>query len=395
MQALHQNDRLEAVDAPADALRLGQRLSTSLYARVPGARHPVLLMRAGQRIESVHQLERLSEAGFAIDLTPAPASRVKEKGPTQKVAAGSTPTAAVFDEALEAARQVRSFVSAAVQSLHASVAAGRVPDWKSMLSASRDLANLVAVSPQVSASMTHLLQCDDYTVEHSADVAILMVAIGKTLGWADDDLELLALGGLLHDVGKAKVPQRILMKPGRPTPEEWEELRRHPEYGREMLSSCTPHCPPEVIRIAAEHHERLDGSGYPEGLRGDRTSPFSAIAAVADVFDAIVSDRVYQAGRPAREALSIIYGAGGTGYDADAVGALVRLVGVYPVGTRVILDSGARGVVVAPNPDDSTRPIVEIDTDHLGRSLAPFQLCLKGGSSRIVACPAPPQPRRG
>jgi HD-GYP domain-containing protein (c-di-GMP phosphodiesterase class II) len=143
--------------------------------------------------------------------------------------------------------------------------------------------------------------------------------------------------------------------------------------------------------VALQHHERIDGSGYPNCLKGDQIAVHSKIAAVADVFDAITSHRVYHRGRTAREALMIIYASRNTEYDMDAVLALVKLVGVYPVGTRVSLDSGEQGVVVAPNLEDSTRPVVEIDADQGGRSVAPYQLSLRGGSARIVGL-APARP---
>lgn len=371
-----------AQDTPGGALRVGQILKSSLYAEVPGSKHPVLLMRAGQRIETLHQLERLKEAGFSIDLNPLPVPQLKVEGPSQKIP-GLAGSRAQFAESLRAAQAARKVLTNSLKTLQAVITSGGVPNWQEMVGAGRQLAEMVKSDPHVSAALTHLMQCDDYLLEHSADVGILMVAIGKTLGFPEEELDLMALGGLLHDVGKQKVPKGILEKPGKPSPEEWEEIRRHPEYGREILEKCDPPCPPEVIRVAAQHHERMDGSGYPNCLKGDQIAVHSRIAAVADVFDAITSHRVYHRGRTAREALMIIYTAR-TEYDQDAVMALVKLVGVYPVGTRVRLDSGEQGVVVAPNLEDSTRPVVEIDADQGGRPVAPYQLSLRGGSARIV-----------
>jgi HD-GYP domain-containing protein (c-di-GMP phosphodiesterase class II) len=181
------------------------------------------------------------------------------------------------------------------------------------------------------------------------------------------------------------VPGGILAKPGLLTREEFAEIRMHPQHGFEILADCAG-CPEAVRLVALQHHERLDGSGYPNRLTGEQLHPYSRIAAVADTFDAMTADRVYRRGCTPRKALLELYGDHPRKLDPQAVEALIRLVGVYPVGTRVRLNSGEQGLVIAPNPHDTTRPVVRIDRDGLGRAIpVPFTLSLEGESRQVAA----------
>jgi HD-GYP domain-containing protein (c-di-GMP phosphodiesterase class II) len=354
----------------------------------------VLLLAAGQSVASERQLRRLREAA----VTPPPPPRPATPPPdllSETVAAEPLPTIAeehevtshaLFRPRIERALSLRRYVTEATDGLLRRVATGGPPDMPELVSVSSRMAGEVAADPYAIATLTHLRQCDDYTIEHSADVAILMVAIGRVLGYPEEELRLLALAGLMHDVGKQRVPAKILRKPGGLTEDEFAVVRRHPEYGAELLECAGgargDRSPQEVLAVVLEHHERLNGSGYPNGAAGDRIHAYSRIAAVADTFDAMTAERIYRKGTPAREAVLRLYAERGTLFDPQAVTALVKLVGVYPVGTRVRLNTGERGVVVAPNPLDSTRAVVEVDHDRFGRPLSrPFRT-----SPRNVHC---------
>jgi putative nucleotidyltransferase with HDIG domain len=368
-----------------EVLKIGDVLRKPVYGRPLGATNPVLLLAQGQTIETIQQLQRLREAGFAVSM---PHEAERKRGDHDRASAEPPKKQAVippnFAQRLDTAQHVRSALGTAVRGLFGLVSTGLTPDLREVLSASTLLATEVAADPQAVAALTHLRQCDDYTVEHSADVGILMVAIGRTMGMPDEDLRMLAMGGLLHDVGKQRLSLETLRKQGPLSPEEWVEVKKHPQFGQEILSQSMPECPESVVQVCVQHHERLDGSGYPYGLTKKDLHPHSLIAAVTDVFDATTAHRPYRRARAAREALMIVYGGRGTHFDPDVVTALIKLVGVYPVGTRVRLDSGECGVVLAPNPEDSTRPVVEIDTDRHGRPITAFHLSLKGATSRIV-----------
>jgi HD-GYP domain-containing protein (c-di-GMP phosphodiesterase class II) len=185
-------------------------------------------------------------------------------------------------------------------------------------------------------------------------------------------------------VGKQRIPRAILEKPGRLTSEELAEIRKYPLYGFDMLGQCSA-CPEVVKAVALQHSERLDGSGYPARRDRGALHPYSLITAVADSFDAMTAERTYRKAISPHQVLQELYAARERLYDRDAVCALIKLIGVYPVGTRVILSTGERAVVVAPNPHDTVRPVVEVNRDPRGRSLiSPYRIALAEGSCSIL-----------
>jgi putative nucleotidyltransferase with HDIG domain len=182
------------------------------------------------------------------------------------------------------------------------------------------------LGPRVRALTVRLEEKDRSTEEHTRRVAELAVAIGDELGLAPGRLRALALGGLLHDVGKLAVPQGVLCKPGALTDEEFAWIRRHPGDGDALLAELGfSH---RIRRMVRGHHERLDGSGYPDGLAGAQLDLETRILAVADVYDALVSPRVYRDAWPPHRALELLYGGVGEHFDARCVHALARLVDV-------------------------------------------------------------------
>src|SRR3954452_4142836 len=196
--------------------------------------------------------------------------------------------------------------------------------------------------------LSDLASADAYTHQHSIDVCALGLLLGKVLfardGWedykgrhradgVDRRLHHLGMGLLLHDVGKLAVPLAILTKPGALTPEEQVVVRAHPELGAQMLDHDT--YSPIVRAIVREHHERWDGLGYAEGLKGSQIHQLARIAAVADVYDAVTSERPYQAARPPRAGVEVIAGGAGTQFDPEVVAVFRRLVFPFPVGSEI------------------------------------------------------------
>ena len=219
--------------------------------------------------------------------------------------------------------------------------------------------------------LSDLASADAYTHQHSIDVCALGLLLGKVLfardGWedykgrhradgVDRRLHHLGMGLLLHDVGKLAVPLAILTKPGALTPEEQEVVRAHPELGAQMLDHDT--YSPIVRAIVREHHERWDGLGYAQGLKGSQIHQLARIAAVADVYDAVTSERPYQAARPPRAGVEVIAGGAGTQFDPEVVAVFRRLVFPFPVGSEIKLRDGSVGVVADVDADDPDRPLV-------------------------------------
>ena len=183
---------------------------------------------------------------------------------------------------------------------------------------------LVLSSPNAASHMFALSSVDSYTYSHSINVCTFSLLIGKRI-YGDDhsNLRYLGLGGLLHDIGKIKIDRKILFKPSGLSPEEREIMRKHPIYSYELVKHHDVH--DSVLDAVRHHHERMDGSGYPDGLWSEQVPPFARITAVADVYDAITSDRVYQKQRPHVKALALM-AEQEKGFDPDAFDALVQTV---------------------------------------------------------------------
>jgi HD-GYP domain-containing protein (c-di-GMP phosphodiesterase class II) len=178
--------------------------------------------------------------------------------------------------------------------------------------------------------LARIKNSDEYTAEHSLRVAILGIALGKELGLPVYQLEQIGICGMLHDVGKIKVPSEILNKPGALTVEEMRVMQSHAAEGRRLLMS-NQQITHAAVDVAYSHHERLDGKGYPRGLDASKIPYFAKIIAVVDSYDAINSDRVYSKGKSSLESLRILYDSANSHFDENMVGCFIRLIGICPV----------------------------------------------------------------
>jgi putative nucleotidyltransferase with HDIG domain len=210
--------------------------------------------------------------------------------------------------------------------------------------------------------LNRIRSVDHYTFEHSVNVSVLMIAFARAMGLESHVIEAIGLGALLHDVGKSQIPDAILNKPGRLTPSEFEVIRRHVEYGHEILAQ-TPGVPSIALDVVAEHHERLRGTGYPEGKAGDAISQFGKMAAIVDVYDALTTERVYHGAIAPHEALRKLLEWSPQDYDRALVQQFIRCVGIYPVGTLVRLESQRLAVVVETGRKQLMKPVVRLMFD--------------------------------
>jgi len=204
--------------------------------------------------------------------------------------------------------------------------------------------------------------------QHSLNVCILSILLGRQLGLSIPELEELGLGGLLHDMGKCKTPIDILNKEGQLTAEEFKIMKHHTSLGRDILMSARG-APPSTVDVAHSHHERLDGSGYPRGVDGDGITPFARKVAIVDTYDAITSDRVYQNGRSHLKALNILTKMRGTHFDTSFVINFIACIGVYPPGSIVEFQNGEVGIVFEITPTTKTTPklLLVLDKDKKPR----------------------------
>ena len=222
-----------------------------------------------------------------------------------------------------------------------------------------DIVESVIRNPDALVCLAQLKKRDEYTVLHSMRVCILALTFGRHLEFNVEELNLLGLGALLHDVGKIKVPDEILNKPGRLTPAEYDIIKTHVPLGVEIVESHSG-IPAASIEVVRSHHERFNGAGYMKGLAGDHIGFFASIGAIVDCYDAITSDRVYHAAVSGSDALQIMYAARGKDFHPDLLEQFIQCMGIYPIGSLVELNSGAVGVVVSVNREWRLRPRVAL-----------------------------------
>lgn len=233
----------------------------------------------------------------------------------------------------------------------------------------------------VTVSLTKIKNTDAYLLEHSVNVCLLSLVTGIYLGYGKSELINLGLGSLLHDIGKMFIPDEILDKPSKLTEEEFELVKNHTSYGGEAGKKIEG-LSNESIEIILYHHERMDGKGYPFELAGEAIPVFARIASVADVFDAITSDRIYRDSIDAYTAVEFIIGESGTKFDREIVKVFLKLVGYYPIGLRVSLNSGEQGIIKKKN---KKKPVVRILLDDHARPVPGYyEVDLKKNPSVLI-----------
>lgn len=206
-------------------------------------------------------------------------------------------------------------------------------------------------------NITDLKSYDDYTYHHSLSVSVVAIALGQALGVPASKLNQLGIASIMHDIGKTAVPIEIIRKPSRLDKEEFDIVKTHPSAGTEYLVRQS--VGDELMwRAVLHHHEKTDGTGYPHGLKGDNIPLWSRIIAVADVFDALTSNRPYRQPMPPAEALEYLMGGVGSAFDYDVVCAMLQKVELYPVGSCVELSNGRYAVVLGS--DNRLRPVIEV-----------------------------------
>ena len=227
---------------------------------------------------------------------------------------------------------------------------------------------------------------DDYIFQHSLKVTIYSLAIGSELDLTKKKLVEIGVGSMLHDIGKTFIDPAILKKPARLTPTEFEEIKRHTQYGYDFLRRQTT-IPLVVAHCAFQHHERLDGSGYPRGIKSADIHPYAKVIAVADVFDAVTSNRSYRDAMLPHVGLEILYAGAVNLFDKDIVEAFKRSVAVYPNGLSVELNDNRIGVIARQHRHLCDRPIVRVIKDVNQQVVPAYEIDLsKCLSTTIRAC---------
>ncbi|MEC5424960.1 HD-GYP domain-containing protein [Virgibacillus sp. C22-A2] len=220
--------------------------------------------------------------------------------------------------------------------------------------------------------LTDIFINDNYVFQHSLNVTIYALAIGVELNLSTKELTEVGLGAMLHDIGKIFIDPEILQKPDNLTDEEYEIIKGHTQIGYDFLRKHLD-IPTVISHCAYQHHERLDGSGYPRGLKGEDIHIYAKLIGIADVFDAVTSNRVYRDAMLPHEGMEVLYAGAVRLFDKDMIEAFKRSIAVYPVGLTVELSDGREGVVLRQNQALCDRPVIRILKEKGCRIEAPYE----------------------
>ncbi len=313
--------------------------------------------------KDVEVLEELPRDDDIVEASLEPQDPVIQEVPTadaevieEKIPEPQEPVSAQ----VEHAKAVAAIASAkkAVQSMFDDVRMGKAIDTASLDSVVDDVTASIKRNESALISLARLKNKDDYTYMHSVAVCGLMIALGKQLSLSESEIQQVGMAGLLHDIGKARVPLEILNKPGKLTDEEYVIVQQHAQHGYEMLKEASI-SDSVALDVCLHHHEKFDGTGYPERYEAEEISIFARMGAICDVYDAISSNRPYKEGWEPAVSLQRMAQWQGQ-FDEVIFKAFVKSLGIYPIGSTVKLDSERLAVVIDQNKESLLTPMVRV-----------------------------------
>lgn len=260
---------------------------------------------------------------------------------------------------LNRAREIRSEARKTIQNIMEDIRFGKQISTEKVSPVVDRMIESIFRNQDALITLSRIKDKDEYTYMHSVSVGALMISFGKYLGLDITQLREIGIGSILHDVGKVIVPQVILNKEDKLTEDELNIIKRHAEYSRKLLEQSEG-MTELSITIAAQHHERIDGTGYPLQLKGDEIAFFSKALAIVDVYDAMTSKRCYQEKSSPTSVLKKLFEWSEYHYDRVLVQKFIRCVGIYPVGTMVQLNNGLVGVVIKHGENNLLDPVIRV-----------------------------------
>jgi len=341
-----------------------------LSALRESCRHVYIDTRRSER-ESLQTLKQAAarykaerEARHTARAQPVTKPRVKMPSPRAvEKCSGALFTDAIepdrkrFRTLVQAARVSRHRATTAVTDAMRAVRLGKALDMVAVRDSVERLASLTVSDPSASLWLGQLREKSDREARHAVNTCVLALAFGAYKDMRPKDLRRLGLGALLHDIGKTRVPNRILDKPDRLSEQELDIMRRHPETGYELLWK-SGNVDREVLEMVRLHHERWRGQGYPHGMLGETIPRHALIMGLVDSYDAMTSDRPYREAMSPEKALKELYNRADQDFPVELVQDFIRCIGIFPAGSVVELDNGAHGVVVGSKPGSGLWPTI-------------------------------------
>jgi putative nucleotidyltransferase with HDIG domain len=304
----------------------------------------------------------------------------------QVVSDGRSMAPVSIEREMEHAAQICSQSKQAMVSMFEEVRMGNSVDAGGARELVQEISDSVMRNPGALISLARLKSVDDYTYMHSVAVCAMMVALARQLGLDEATIRLAGLAGLMHDLGKAAMPMEVLNKPGKLTEAEFMVIKSHPTKGHQMLL-VSSNFDASTLDVCLHHHEKVDGSGYPEGLKGDRISLMAKMGAVCDVYDAITSNRPYKIGWDPAESLRKMAEWSTGHFDQKVFQAFVKSMGIYPVGSLVLMNSGRIGVVTAQSAKSLITPQIKVfysTKSHMRITPEVLDLSRSGSTDKIA-----------
>jgi putative nucleotidyltransferase with HDIG domain len=368
--------------------------------------HPFLtdrtMLKTDKQIQKVVKYgirELYIDTDKGLDIDDAPTQREADQEIQSEFdqltapAAGPNPSGA-FKEELTRAKQLIGEAKLITQKFMHDVRLGKRMEMNQVESTVDKMTDSILRNKDALVSLLRVKEIDEYTYVHSISVSALCISFAHGLDFGAAQIKQIGIGGLLHDIGKMNVPLEILNKPGPLTEKEFEIMKRHVKDGVSTLQQY-PNLDQDCTCVTSHHHERLDGTGYPDGLKGDEISEFGQIAAIVDIYDALSSERCYKHAMPPTEALKKLLEWSQSYLNRELVEKFIAHLGIYPIGTLVRLENSLLAVVVDHGEKNLLHPVVRAVYDvKKALRLEPFDIVLEGQINAgnpygIVGCESP------
>ncbi|MBY6187560.1 HD-GYP domain-containing protein [Marinobacter hydrocarbonoclasticus] len=327
---------------------------------IPG--HSLMAIRQQGFIRTPELLTLLKKQGVktvVVDTSRSLSRTASSTAAKPTAPANPTPAKASLKEEMPRARKLYNQARQMQQRMMHDVKLGKQLDLAPVEQMADQFINSVFRNASALNCLRLIKDKDDYLLEHSIGVAILMTLFARQLGYSGGVLHKICVGSLLHDIGKVMIPSEILNKPGKLTDEEFAVMKSHAAHSRDIIKE-TPGISPISLDVAAMHHEKLDGSGYPDGLRDEEITTYGRMIAICDIYDAITADRIYHRGAPPTVALKRLLEMTPKMLDRELVQQFIQCIGVYPPGSMVELSNGLLAVVQEVNEEKPLKPIVKV-----------------------------------